>query len=91
MENTIYINIDHKDFIDRAQVDKNGRPKLSPRLAAYLANELSCHYQLSLHNNSVPGERTKLYDDLFDSAYTMEGIIVKRLETLRKRVGKSLD
>ena len=86
--------MDHKDFVERADIDKSGKPRLSARLAAYLANELSCHYRLGYYekmSSEVPSERNKLYHDLFDSVYTMEDLLVKKLDTLRKHIAKGVD
>lgn len=79
--------------MERADLDKSGRPRFSPRLAAYLANELSCHYRLGYYDkvsSEVPSERNKLYHDLFDSVYTMEDLLVKKLDTLRRHMSKGI-
>jgi hypothetical protein len=87
--NCVYINIDHADFTTRVDKDGKGRLKFGPRVSAYLANELACHYRMNFydkHRTAVPDDRLSLYGELCDSVNKVEDSLTRKIGTLERRM-----
>uniref|UniRef100_A0A7S2SL75 Histidine kinase/HSP90-like ATPase domain-containing protein n=1 Tax=Mucochytrium quahogii TaxID=96639 RepID=A0A7S2SL75_9STRA len=81
-DKTIFVNVSHEDFQSRVAVDKLGKLSYTPRLSAYIANELAVYYQdekverLKLEPKT---ENSDLYRDLIGSINKLEDRIRHRL------------
>eukprot|EP00041_Stephanoeca_diplocostata_P025127 m.651465 g.651465 ORF g.651465 m.651465 type:complete len:658 (+) comp22676_c0_seq11:137-2110(+) len=85
----LYINVAHRDFQERMHRDSKGRLRFNARVAAYLANELACHYRMKFYekfDQAVPHERERLYHELCDSVNSVESVLNTKIATLERKI-----
>lgn len=65
VDGTIYINTDHPDFQERLVKSRQGLPRFTDRLGAYLAATVSIHYkdQFYLRYGRQPERRDQMFDE----------------------------
>jgi len=90
VENVIYINVNHEEFKARlSKKQKSGTFEMGPRMAAYLANEMAQYYRSGFYDRfdvATPTDRTQLYQELIDSAVSLES---RLSSSLSKRSNKA--
>lgn len=77
LEGTLVINTEHPDFQERIKHTRHGRPKVTPRLCAYLAAVISAHYkdQFYLQQHRQP-DRAQLFEDQVDFICRFESALL---------------
>jgi len=86
VDGTIYINTAHQDFQDRMVHTRQGRPKFTDRLGAYLAATISIHYkdQFYLRYGRQPERRDQLFDEQVEFICRLEAALRRHLPMLEQ-------
>ena len=87
---TIYINVAHPDFQDRMTYTRQGQPKVSERLGAYIAAIISIHYkdQFYAKYGSMPERRDLLFEEQVDFIFRLESALREYLPELEKELAR---
>ncbi len=83
---TITINLAHPDFKERLAYTRQGQPKISDRLGAYVAALITRHYKDQFYHTggTAPDHREALFDEQLDFTFRLESAIRKQLPALER-------
>lgn len=89
VDGIIYINTAHTDFQERMAYTRQGRPKFTDRLGAYLAATVSIHYkdQFYLRYGRQPDRRDQMFDEQVEFMCRLETALRPRLPLLQQEFG----
>lgn len=89
-DNIIYINVGHPDFQDRMTHTRQGQPKVTERLGAYIAATVSIHYKDRFYSRygSMPDRRDLLFDEQVDFIFRLEAALKGYLPELEKELAR---
>jgi hypothetical protein len=89
-DNTIHINVAHPDFQERMTYTRQGQPKVTDRLGAYIAATVSIHYkdQFYAKYGAAPDRRDLLFDEQVDFMFRMEAALREYLPELEKELAR---
>lgn len=87
---TIYINVGHPDFQDRMIYTRQGQPKVTDRLGAYIAATVSIHYkdQFYVKYGYEPDRRDLLFDEQVDFIFRLEAALRDHLPALERELAR---
>jgi hypothetical protein len=87
---TIYINVGHPDFQDRMIYTRQGQPKVTDRLGAYIAATVSIHYkdQFYAKYGYMPDRRDLLFDEQVDFIFRLEAALREHLPALERELAE---
>jgi hypothetical protein len=87
---TIYINVAHPDFQERMTYTRQGQPKVTDRLGAYIAATVSIHYkdQFYAKYGYMPERRDLLFDEQVDFMFRLESALREHLPALEKELAR---
>ncbi|MDX1521225.1 MAG: hypothetical protein R3264_06335, partial [Anaerolineae bacterium] len=87
---TIYINVAHPDFQDRMAYTRQGQPKVTDRLGAYIAATVSIHYkdQFYAKYGYQPDRRDLLFDEQVDFIFRLESALREHLPALERELAR---
>ncbi len=87
---TIYINVAHPDFQDRLVYTRQGRPRVTDRLNAYIAATVSIHYKDQFYNQygQIPERRDLLFDEQVDFMFRLESALRDHLPALERELAQ---
>ena len=90
VESTIYINVAHPDFQERMVYNRQGQPKVTDRLGAYIAATVSIHYkdQFYARYGYMPERRDLLFDEQVDFIFRLEAALREHLPALEKELAQ---
>ncbi|HXT16620.1 MAG TPA: ATP-binding protein [Gemmatimonadaceae bacterium] len=93
IEGTIYVNTSHPDFRERMALTRQGRPRFTDRLAAYLAATVAIHYkdQFYARYGRQPDRRDQLFDEMVAFSCRLESALRPHFPLLQRELGGSLD
>jgi hypothetical protein len=86
VDGIIYINTAHTDFHERMAQTRQGKPKFTDRLGAYLAATVSIHYkdQFYLRYGRQPDRRDQMFDEQVEFMCRLETAMRPRLPLLQQ-------
>jgi hypothetical protein len=86
VDGIIYINTAHTDFKERMTHTRQGKPKFTDRLGAYLAATVSIHYkdQFYLRYGRQPDRRDQMFDEQVEFMCRLETALRPRLPLLQQ-------
>jgi len=89
-DNTIHINVAHPDFQERMTYTRQGQPKVTDRLGAYIAATVSIHYKDQFYDKygAAPDRRESLFDEQVDFMFRMEAALREHLPELEKELAR---
>jgi hypothetical protein len=87
---TIYINVAHPDFQERMAFTRQGRPRVTDRLSAYIAATVSIHYkdQFYVQYGQAPDRREILFDEQVDFMFRLEAALREHLPVLERELAR---
>ena len=90
VDSTIYINVAHPDFQERMTYNRQGQPKVTDRLSAYIAATVSIHYkdQFYAQYGHIPDRRDLLFDEQVDFMFRLEGALREHLPALERELAQ---
>ena len=85
---TIYINVAHPDFQERMVYNRQGQPKVTERLGAYIAATVSIHYKDQFYSQYgyIPERRDLLFDEQVDFIFRLEAALREHLPALEREL-----
>lgn len=86
VDGVIYINTAHEDFRERMAHTRQGRPKFTDRLGAYLAATVSIHYKDQFYSRygRQPERRDQMFDEQVEFMCRLELALRPRLPLLQQ-------
>lgn len=90
LEGTIAINVDHPDFKERIERTRQGEPKVTHRLIAYLAGVISIHYKDQFYHKygKQPEARTDLFDQQVEFICKLESTLTPYMKELSQMMSE---
>lgn len=89
VDGTIYINSAHADFKERMAFTRQGGPKFTDRLGAYLAATVSIHYKDQFYQRygRQPERRDQMFDEQVEFMCRLEAGLRPHLPVLQQEFG----
>ena len=89
VDGIIYINTAHPDFSERMSYSRQGRPRFTDRLGAYLAATVSIHYKDQFYQRygRQPERADQMFDDQVAFMCRLEAALRPRLPELQQEFG----
>lgn len=90
VDSSIYINVAHPDFQERMTYNRQGQPKVTDRLSAYIAATVSIHYkdQFYAQYGHIPERRDLLFDEQVDFMFRLESALREHLPALERELAQ---
>lgn len=90
VDSTIYINVGHPDFQERMIYTRQGQPKVTDRLGAYIAATVSIHYKDQFYKQYgyIPERRDLMFDEQVDFIFRLEAALREHLPALERELGE---
>lgn len=90
VDSTIYINVGHPDFQERMIYTRQGQPRVTDRLGAYIAATVSIHYKDQFYKQYgyIPERRDLMFDEQVDFIFRLEGALREYLPVLERELAE---